>query len=101
MQFRVYPLRLRGRRLTWRDVRNGPSYVGELLTHERQSKAGRFIVATLHDPLNHVAGPLLPDLYEPVLTGFSPLAFRLRGIERHDSPEGPIAVIQEWHCEFN
>jgi hypothetical protein len=41
----------------------------------------------------------LPDLYEPVLLGFAPLAFRLRGFERVEGPEGPFAVVQEWRCD--
>jgi hypothetical protein len=36
---------------------------------------------------------------EPVLLSFAPLAFRLRGFERAEGQEGPMAVVQEWHCE--
>jgi hypothetical protein len=43
----------------------------------------------------------LPDLFEPVLDGFAPLAFRLRGIERHEGPDRLYSVIQEWHCELS
>jgi hypothetical protein len=32
MRFRVYLLRYRGRRLSWRDVVNGPKYVGDLIS---------------------------------------------------------------------
>jgi hypothetical protein len=41
----------------------------------------------------------IADLYEPVLVGFSLLALRIRGFERAEGPQGPFAVLQEWHCE--
>jgi hypothetical protein len=98
VKFRVFLLRRRGRRLPWRDVQNGPSYVGELLTHSVEVAGERYEVATLRaaDP---VAESPIPQLYEPVLLGFAPLAFRLRGFERIDGPGEPMAVVQEWHCE--
>ena len=34
-----------------------------------------------------------------MLIRFAPLAFRLRGVERVDSPDGGYAVVQEWHIE--
>jgi hypothetical protein len=34
------------------------------------------------------------------LLGFAPLAFQIRGFERHEGPDGPYSVIQEWHCEL-
>ena len=48
------------------------------------------------DPM--VESPI-PKLYEPVLLGFAPQAFRLRGFERVPSSGGGYAVVQEWHCE--
>jgi hypothetical protein len=98
MRFKVYPLRYRGRRLAWREVVNGPSYVGDLQTYEMQAGNERLTVATLRpdDPVE--TSPLSP-LYEPVLLGFSPLAFRLRGIERVERGGHTYAVVQEWHCE--
>jgi hypothetical protein len=41
----------------------------------------------------------IPKLYEPVLIGFAPQAFRLRGFERINGPDGSYGVIQEWHIE--
>ncbi len=40
-----------------------------------------------------------PPLYEPVLLGFAPIAFRLRGFERVEAPAGGYGVVQEWHVE--
>jgi hypothetical protein len=34
MRFKVYLLRYRGRRLAWRDVVNGPKYVGDVVSAE-------------------------------------------------------------------
>lgn len=95
----IRPLRLRGRRLPWRDVQNGLAYEGDLVTYEMQAGGGRVIAATLmgRDP---AVPKQLPDLFEPVMTGISTLAFRLRGFERHDGPDGPYSVAQEWHCEL-
>lgn len=98
MRFLVRPLRVRGRRLPWREVQNGPAYEGDLVTYEAMGKSGRTVAATLagRDPMS--AKPL-PDLYEPVLVSVAPSALRLRGFERHDGPDGPYSVAQEWHCE--
>jgi len=40
-----------------------------------------------------------PVLYEPVLLGFAPVAFRLRGFERVEGLGGGFSVVQEWHVE--
>ena len=99
MRFKVYPLRVRGRRLPWREVINGPSFIGDLRTYQIQVSGEWNMVATLasSDP---VARSQLPDLFEPVQTGFATLAFRLRGFERVDAPGGAYSVVQEWHCEL-
>ena len=39
--------------------------------------------------------PLLPELFEPVLTGIGNGRLVLRGFER----EGEAATVQEWRCE--
>jgi hypothetical protein len=39
--------------------------------------------------------PLLPELYEPVLTNIGHGVLMLRGFER----EGEAATVQEWRCE--
>lgn len=58
----------------------------------------RYDVATLR-PADPVAASPIPELYEPVLLGFAPLAFRLRGFERIEESGERMAVVQEWHCE--
>ena len=99
MHLKVRLLRVRGHRLRWAEVLNGPAYQGDLVTYELSSAAGYVRAATLlmRDP---AARKQLPDLYEPVLVGMATLALKLRGFERHDGPDGPYSVIQEWHCEL-
>lgn len=98
MIFKVLLLRNRGRRLPWRDVVNGPRHVGHLITHSIDIAGERYNVATLR-PVDPMAEPPVPALYEPVLLGFSVLAFRLRGFERVDTARGAFGAVQEWHCE--
>lgn len=99
MRFKVSLLRYRGRRLAWRDVTNGPKYVGELLSEEITIGPERYSVISLRaeDP---VAPSPIPSLYEPVLLGFFTLAFRLRGFESVTRGTGSFGVVQEWHCEL-
>jgi hypothetical protein len=98
MHFKVYLLRRRGYRLPWRDVQNGPTYTGRLATHVEQHNGEHYRVLNLQpsDPMSE-NGP--PALYEPVLLGFAPLAFRLRGFERVEGSDGGYGVVQEWHVE--
>jgi hypothetical protein len=42
----------------------------------------------------------VPPLYEAILLGFAPMAFRLRGFERVEGGREAYAVVQEWHCEL-
>lgn len=42
----------------------------------------------------------VPELYEPVLIGFAPLAFRLRGFERVEAKDGHFSVVQKCHGEM-
>lgn len=98
MRFKVFVLRSAGRRRPQRDVMNGPGHVGDLLTHFIEIGGERYKVAKLRaaDPLSP---SLVPDLYEPVLLGFSAFAFRLRGFERAERGGTSMGVVQEWHCE--
>ena len=99
MRFKVFLLRQRGRRLSWRDVHNGPSFVGHLVTHQMVVAEETHSVLTLRadDP---AAPAPIPPLFDPVLLGFAPIAFRLRGFERVERAGGAFAVVQEWHCEL-
>ena len=98
MKFRVRLLRRRGQRLPWREVLNSPSCVGDLITVSVDISGERYQAAELRaaDPM--VESPI-PKLDEPVLLGFAPQAFRLRGFERVPSSAGGSAMVQEWHCE--
>ena len=97
MRFKVYLLRRRGRRLSWQQARNGPSFVGRLVTHLEDHAGEQYKVTTLQpdDPMQEPK----PALYEAQLVGFAPVAFRLRGFERIEGAEGPHSVVQEWHIE--
>jgi hypothetical protein len=99
MRFRVYLLRYRGRRLDWRDVVNGPKYVGDLISEQVIVGGDRYELLTLRaeDPV--VLSPI-PPLYEPTLLGFFTLAVRLRGFESVNRGTSSFAVVQEWHCEL-
>jgi hypothetical protein len=98
MRFKVYLLRHRGRRLPWRDVKNGKTYVGDLASHLQTHNGEQHKVLRVM-PSDPMSADAPPPLYEPVLLGFAPLAFRLRGFERVEGPDGAQGVVQEWHCE--
>ena len=100
MEFRVYLLRRRGRRLPWREVKRGPSYVGDLTTYAVNHHGEGYELAALRLPGCPKGKDLIPDLYEPVLTCCSTLAFRLRGFERVGQGDNAYSVVQEWHCEL-
>jgi hypothetical protein len=98
MRFKVYLLRHRGRRLAWRDVHNGRSYVGRLAMHVEHRNGEHYRVLKL-EPSDPISENRPPALYEPVLLAFAPLALRLRGFERIEEQNGGYSVVQEWHCE--
>jgi hypothetical protein len=97
MQFRIYPMRQRGRRLSWRQIENGPSFVGTLQSYRIKHGEQDFRVISLRSG-SPAEGKKLPDLYEPVLETFAVNAFVLRGFERVETPEGVVGAVQEWHC---
>jgi hypothetical protein len=98
MRFKVFLLRSRGRRLPWRDVKNGKTYVGTLTTRVVEHNGERYSALDVL-PADPMSSDRPPPLYEPVLLGFAPLAFRLRGFERVEGLDGGWGVVQEWHCE--
>jgi hypothetical protein len=53
MRFKVCVLRYRGERLSWRDVCNGPKYVGELVSEQITIGQERYNVISLRadDPV--------------------------------------------------
>jgi hypothetical protein len=79
-------------------VRNGPWHVGQLVSHHVAVRGERHNVLTLRaaDPMTEAP---IADFCEPVLVGFSLLAFRIRGFERAEGPQESFAVLHEWHCE--
>ena len=86
----------RGRRLPWREVSNSPSFEGDLSAYYYLSlPSGRYFVAKLVSPGDALCKPVLPELYEPVLTNIGNGLLVLRGFER----EGEAATVQEWRCE--
>jgi hypothetical protein len=95
MRCRVYPLRRRGLRLSWREVVNAPAFDGDLSTHYLSLPDARYFVAKLVAPGDALCKPLLPELFEPILTSIGNGRLVLRGFER----EGEAATVQEWRCE--
>jgi hypothetical protein len=73
-----------------------PSFEGDLSTYYLTLKNGRYFVAQLLGPGDVFRKPLLPQLYEPVLTSLGNGVLVLRGFER----EGEPATVQEWRCEL-
>jgi hypothetical protein len=100
MHFKVSPLRRKGRKLPWREVQNGPAYSGDLITYVREVNGELLVAATLINPVSPATDALLPELHQPVLVWVTPLALRLRGIERFKDHQGAFSVVQEWHCEL-
>ena len=87
MIFKVRLMRRGGRRLSWLEIANNPSYTGELMTLDGRSNEGCYQYAEL-TAVGGLTKRLLPLLYEPVLTGIAPLAMVLRGFERMKKSEG-------------
>ena len=77
-------------RLPWRGVSNAPSFYLSLAN-------ARYFVAKLVAPADTLIKPLLPDLYEPVLTNIGNGLLVLRGFERLDDS----ATVQEGRCEVS
>ena len=50
--------------------------------------------------MRQIGGPIIPDLYDAVLVGVGNDALLLRGIERIQTAEGGLGVVQEWRCEI-
>jgi len=98
MKVRVYPMRQRGRRLPWREIENGPSFVGALISYTTKHGESTYSVLALQSGNPAEKEKPLPDLYEPALVLFAPNAFVLRGYERVETTEGAIGVVQEWQC---
>src|SRR5207248_1731073 len=95
-----YLLRDRGRRLPPRDWKNAKTYIGTLHTRAFTPKdAESYNVLEMEPSAGPLSSDRPPPLFEPVLLGFAPLAFRLRGFEKIEGPDGGYSVVQEWHCE--
>ena len=99
MKVRVYPMRVKGRRLPWREIENGPSYVGALISYTTKHGESSHHAVALQSGNPAEKGKPLPDLYDPALVLFAPNAFVLRGYERLETAEGTIGVVQEWQCK--
>src|SRR5262245_39088611 len=95
MRFVVRLLFHRGRIVPWRDVTNAVPLVGDLRIEKGRSEERRRGVryATINATGDVRGGRELPTLYDPVLTGMSPLAFTLSG---HESVDG-VMYCQAWH----
>lgn len=96
MRCHVHLLCHPGRRLPWREISNGPSFEDNFGTHYLSLRDGRYFVAALCASGDARCTPILPVLYEPVLTGIVQGRVLLRGFERIDES----AVVQEWRCKL-
>ena len=68
---------------------------GELQTYQRTSKRGVLTVATLRDPNNHIAEPIL-ELFDVCLYLIGPQGLHLRGLERLSVEGRSQFVVQGW-----
>ena len=84
--------------MSWREAQNGPTYVGTLVTHAQECGRERYNVTEVQ-PDDPMSADRPPPLYEAVLLGFAPIAFRLRGFERVGQGDNAYSVVQEWHIE--
>ena len=98
MRWRVYQLRRRGRRVSWREVQRRPFFEGELGTYYLMLKTERVFVASLVRERAKMSR-MLPDLYEPVLVTLADDVIILRGFEKVGDGDTAYAVVQEWRCE--
>jgi hypothetical protein len=71
---------------------------GELLTYQRTSKRGVLTVATLRDPSNHIAEPII-ELFDVTLYLIGPQGLHLRGLERLAFDGRSQFVVQGWVVE--
>lgn len=97
MIFKDHLMRTGGRRRPWRDIMNGPAYVGDLRTvTEKRGEA--IYTQALQVSSGALAQTQLTALYEPVLVTIAPMAVQLRGFERMKEHEGFYSVVPEWPC---
>jgi hypothetical protein len=97
MLFRVYLMRDEGRPIPWRIAQHRESFVGApVMTRSQYGGTSVPSMSLRGSDGNACKG--VKTLFEPVLSGFSFNAFRIRGIERIDEGRGMRAVVQEWHC---
>jgi hypothetical protein len=61
-----------------------PRYTGALVTHLETRGEEQYSVLQLLPSAGPISTDRPPNLYEPVLLGFAPRAFRPRGFERVD-----------------
>ena len=71
---------------------------GELLTYQRTIKRGVLTVATLRDPKNHIAEPII-ELLDVALYLIGPQGLHLRGLERLAVDVRYQFVVQGWVVE--
>jgi len=95
MYGKVKRLRSSGRRLSNSDIDRAQFVEGEV----RVYGLGTSVVASVVDPNNNVAAPLLPDLHEVRLTTMHGPGMLLKGEERPQGDSGP-AYVQEWSVRF-
>src|SRR5471030_2669363 len=98
MLVKVLPMRHHGRRLNHSDWVNQPVVEGDLSLAELSTKHGHVKFVSLTDTSTGLRAPLLPDLYERVLTMLGNWILVLRGFEPSDGRARTFSVVQEWHC---
>src|SRR5437867_3203427 len=97
MRVKLYLMRHRGRRLSWQDVVNSKPLAGDLGMYSiHHRNYGQVQVLELRDPTNQTDSGRLSTLFEPVLRDLGTNMMVFKGIERLETQDGPVGMVQEW-----
>ncbi len=99
MNFRGYPMRQRGRRLPWREIENGPSYVGALISYTTKHGENSYSALALQSG-NPAESKSLPALYEPALVLFAPMPSSLEATSDWTRPKELSALCKNGSVEI-
>jgi hypothetical protein len=88
-----------GAMLSDREIAAAPQIAGDLHMYTISGRRGVRTCVSLRDPNNHVAGDLLPKLWEPVLEGLGANMLRIRGLQGQTDKDKALH-LQVWLCQL-
>ena len=92
MRWRIFLLRVRGKKRTWPEAANDFPLIGDVSMYYMGRKANYKVAKLVCD-----RGEFL--LYQPEIVSFMSDRIRLRGFEHLIDGEETYTVLQEWLCE--